>query len=267
MLALSGWVDAGFAGSGTAEYLVEHGDAMQGFGKVDLSDIADLQRIRPKIQFVDGQGGVERWEREIIWPEITLTAGIAGRDLIVVQGPEPAHCWQQLAIELVDLMKRLKVGLMISVGGMPAVVSRRRPVRVMATATSHEVAEKAGALRPDYEGPTGAQTAIQVACGGAGIDAVGLWAQVPHYLAGSGSPVAVRALLERLSDIAQINVDLAPLLAQADAYSEGIEEQLATRPDLAAMVASVEEQDPQDELPTGDDIASEIEQFLRNRDG
>lgn len=268
VLALSGWVDAGFAGAGTAEYLVDHGDAMQVFGRADLSEVMDLQRMRPKVQFVDGQAGdsTERWDREIVWPMITLAAGKAGHDLVVVQGPEPAHCWQQLAAELVELIQRLKVGLMVSVGGMPAAVSRHRPVRVLATATSRGVAERVGALRPDYQGPTGAQTAIQVACGSADIDAVGLWAQVPHYLAASSSPVAVRAVLERLRDIAQVNVDLRPLDAQIEAYSEGVEEQLATRPDLAAMVESIEVQDPQDELPTGEDLASEIEEFLRNRD-
>ena len=126
---------------------------------------------------------------------------------------------------------------------MPAPVSHRRPVNVLATASSRSVAQEVGALRADYFGPTGAQTVLQVALGEAGIRAVGFWAQVPHYVAATPSPPAIRAMLERLREVAGLTVDLRALDEQSDAYLERVEEGLSERPDVADMVRQLEAAD------------------------
>jgi predicted ATP-grasp superfamily ATP-dependent carboligase len=171
--------------------------------------------------------------------------------------------WRAFLDEVVELARRLGVERAVMLGGMPAAASHRRPLRVLATATARSVAQEAGPLRGDYEGPTGAQTALQVTLGEAGIPAVGLWAQVPHYLAGMGSPPAIRGLLERLRDITGLRIDVSPLDAQVDAYTTGVENSLSERPELAEIIQALEA--ASSDLPTGDEIASEIERFLRER--
>jgi hypothetical protein len=147
-------------------------------------------------------------------------------------------------------------------GGMPAVVSHRRPVTVLATATSAGLVQEVGALRTDYAGPTGAQTVLQVALGDAGVPTLGLWAQVPHYVSGNPSPPAIRALLGRLREVAGVETELGALDAQADDWVERVESGLADRPDVAELVQAIEA--GADDLPTGDELASEIERFLRD---
>jgi hypothetical protein len=150
-------------------------------------------------------------------------------------------------------------------GGMPAPVSHRRPVPVLATASSHSVAQEVGALRADYVGPTGAQTVLQVALAEAGVRTVGLWAQVPHYVAATPSPPAIRAMLERLREVAGLTVDLRPLDRQSDEYLERVEEGLSERPDVADMVRQLESESDDAEPPvSGEDLAREIERFLRD---
>jgi len=117
-------------------------------------------------------------------------------------------------------------------------------------------------VRLDYVGPTGAQTVLQAALAAAGIDAVGLWAQVPHYLSGTVSPPAARALLSRLREIAAIDFDLRPLDGQAAAYTTQVEETVSSRSDIAELVNQLDAQ-AGDEIPTGDELVSEIEEFLR----
>jgi proteasome assembly chaperone (PAC2) family protein len=257
VVALNGWVDAGLAGSGAAAYIGERIDGALRFGRFDLADSLDLQQLRPTVSMIDGV------TRHVQWPAIDLVAGRAGRDVVLVRGPEPALRWQEFLGEAVGLAQELGVERAVMLGGMPAAASHRRPLRVLATATAHSVAQEAGPLRGDYEGPTGAQTVLQVALGEAGIPAVGLWAQVPHYLAGVSSPPAVRGLLERLREIAGIHVDLTPLDAQVDQYAHGVEESLAERPELSEIISALEAASA--DLPTGDEIASEIERFLRER--
>ncbi len=152
----------------------------------------------------------------------------------------------------------------VLLGGMPAPVSHRRPIAVHATASSRSVAQEIGALRTDYVGPTGVQTVLQVALGAVGIRAIGLWAQVPHYVAGTPSPPAIRALLDRLDELTRVHVEVHGLDEQTDSYLEQVETGLAERPDVAALVTQLEEAAGPEELPSGDDLAREIERFLRD---
>ncbi|HEY7133858.1 MAG TPA: PAC2 family protein [Acidimicrobiia bacterium] len=257
VVALSGWVDAGLAGAGAVAYLVDQLQSVRRFGRVELADVMDLQQVRPTVRLVDGVS------RSIDWPAIELLAGSAGRDVVAVYGPEPSTRWRTITDELVGLARELGVGTGVMLGGLPAAVSHRRESRVVATATRHSVLQELGGVRPDYEGPTGMQTVLQVALESAGIPAIGLWAEVPHYVATTPSPAAIRALLEQVRDVAGITVDLAPLDAQVDTYRSRLEESLGERPDVAEIVRQLEATQ-EDQLPSGDELASEIERFLRD---
>jgi proteasome assembly chaperone (PAC2) family protein len=257
VVALTGWVDAGDAGSAAAATLAAQLDGGRVFGRYELAELLDLQQTRPNVELEDGE------TRHITWPKVELTAGKADRDVVVCTGPEPSLRWPTFTRELVGLFGELGVERAFTLGGMPAVASHRRPVSVLATATSRSLAQEVGAMRTDYEGPTGLQTVLQVALGEAGIPTVGLWAQVPHYVAGNPSPPAVRALLARVGELGNLRVDVSGLDAQADDYAEKVEEGLADRPDVAELVRAIEEE-ATDEV-SGDAIAAEIEQFLRDQ--
>ena len=104
---------------------------------------------------------------------------------------------------------------------------------------------------------------MQFELGRAGIPAVGLWAQVPHYVSGNPSPPAVRALLERVREVAGLRLDLSDLDDEIDAYTAKVDEGVAERPDVAELVRAIEDQTAQD--VDGDAIAAEIERFLRDQ--
>jgi proteasome assembly chaperone (PAC2) family protein len=255
--ALRGWVDAGEAGELAAGMLAAQLDGARVFARYDLSDLVDLQQTRPTVSLEDGT------TRRINWPVVEFTVGRADRDVVVLAGPEPSLRWPSFVAELVDAAQRLGVTQAFTLGGMPAVASHRLPVSVLATATSHSLAQVVGAIRADYSGPTGVQTVLQQVLGDAGIPVVGLWAQVPHYVSGNASPPAVRALLERVRELANVRVDLSDLDDEADSYAEKVEEGLADRPDVADLVRAIEAQSTQE--VTGDDLAAEIERFLREQ--
>ena len=77
-----------------------------------------------------------------------------------------------------------------TLGGIPSVASHRRPIEVLATGTSEDVVAQIGAWRNDYTGPTGAQSALQVLLGEAGIPTVG--ALGAGAALRGGGPVAAR---------------------------------------------------------------------------
>jgi proteasome assembly chaperone (PAC2) family protein len=255
--ALTGWVDAGYAGAGAVEALGAQLDDVEQFGTLDLTDLLDLQQTRPTARFV--KGGL----RVIEWPRIALVAGRAGRDVVLVHGPEPSIRWPSVAAEIVDVAERLQVREAVTLGGMPALVSHRRTVPVLATATSRALAQESGPLRADYAGPTGMQTVLQYAMGVAEIPCTGLWAQVPQYVSGSPSPPAVRAVLARLVEQFHVDVDLSVLDSRCDAYTAKVEEGLEQRPDVGDLVRRLESQTDAT-MPSGDELVSEIERFLRD---
>jgi proteasome assembly chaperone (PAC2) family protein len=259
VVALSGWVDAGIAGAGTVAVLHEQAGARQ-FGRVDLADLIDLQQTRPSVHLVDGVS------RQISWPEISLSAGNAGRDVVLCVGPEPSLRWRAVLGAIVELAQQLGVKKAFTVAGIPSMASHRRPVMVRATATDAELVADAGAWRQDYSGPTGAQSALQVMLGDGGIPTIGLWAQVPHYVAGGASPPAIRSLLARLRELAALQIDLSTLDEQMLAYTSRVEEGLAERPDVVDVINAIESGvDESEPLPSGDELASEIERFLRGQ--
>jgi proteasome assembly chaperone (PAC2) family protein len=257
VISLTGWVDAGEAGNTAASHLRRHLEAFRPFGRYELGELLDLQQTRPTVELVQGA------TRKITWPEVQLAAGRAGRDVVLCTGPEPSLRWPAFAEELVDAFVRLDITQAFTLGGMPAVASHRRPVEVLATATSRSLAQEVGAIRTDYRGPTGVQSVLQVRLGEAGIPTVGLWAQVPHYVSASPSPPAVRALLERLRELAGVEVGLDELDEEADEYVEKVEAGLAERPDVADLVQAIEA-DAEGDV-SGDALAAEIERYLRDQ--
>ncbi len=270
--SLRGWVDAGLAGEGTLEALLQQMDDVEQIGSLDLTDLLDLQQVRPHVNL--DEGGV----RFVTWPEIEVWTGRLGRDVVVVRGPEPSIRWPSVAQAIVDLANQLRVGEAVGVSGMPAFTTHRRPVPVQASAATRSFAQELGDLRDDYDGPTGFNTVVQHTLGVAGIRSAALWAQVPQYVSGSACPPAVRALLTRLEQSFRVAPEFAQLDRRSAAYRDKVEEGLAERPDVRSIVDQLDRQlDRQleglvdtdaveplpEDLPSGDELADEIEQFLR----
>jgi hypothetical protein len=256
VIALSGWIDAGLAGGGTIDALAAQLNGPDEFAFIDLGDSMDLQQTRPRARWAED--GV----RVIDWPELTFVAGDLGRDVVIVSGPEPSLRWRETAATIVDVAQRLGVRRAYTVAGMPALVSHRRPVPVLATATHRSLAQEIAPIRTAYVGPTGMQTVVQRALGDADVPCAGLWAQVPQYVAGSPSPPAVRSLLRRIAELARLEIDLRPLDSRCETYVARVDEGLSARPDVAEVVERIDSE----QSASTDDLVSEIELFLRSQD-
>ncbi len=257
VVACTGWVDAGEAGEQAAALVKEQLDGARVFARYDLSEHVDLGQTRPMVGLVDGV------TRQITWPSLSFVAGQAGRDVVCCTGPEPALRWPSVVREIGDLVADLGVEMAVSLAGFPAVASHRRPFGVTTTATNHALAQEIGAVQIDYRGPIGFPTVLLHGLGTRGIPGVGLWAQVPHYVAGTASPSAVQALLRRLGEVAKVGLDLGSVDAEVDGYLAKVEEGLSERPDVAELVKAIEAQ--AGEEVSGDELAAEIERFLREQ--
>jgi hypothetical protein len=126
------------------------------------------------------------------------------------------------------------------------------------------------------EVPAGIQAALEVALGKAGIPVIGLWARVPHYVSAMAYPEASAALIDGLSVITGLALDALPLRTAGEATRSQVDDLIADNPEHLAMVRRLETAIDSEEgtplglasdLPSGDEIAAELEQFLRGEEG
>ena len=199
------------------------------------------------------------------WSDLTVThSRIGGRDLLVLLGAEPDYRWHQLAGDVVDLARRLGVVSWASLGAIPAAVPHTRPVPVLATASGPDLLPDGVRQGPDglLRVPAAALSVMEVEIAAAGIPAIGLFAQVPHYVNAS-YPAASLALLTALGKYLGIEIPMDSLATRALERRAQLDAAASADADTKAHVERLELLADQSRLPEGDELIADIERFLR----
>ncbi len=259
--AFEGWNDAGDAASSAVDHLQEVWGA-RAVCELDPDDYYDFQVNRPTVQLVDGE------TRRITWPSTRFSVGVLeaeDRDVVLVRGLEPNIRWRGFCEELLAIAQSLGVELVVTLGALLADSPHTRPVPVSGTSSDPASARALGLERSRYEGPTGIVGVFQDFCTQAGIPALSFWAAVPHYVSQPPCPKATVALLRRVEDALDLPVPLGDLPEQARAWERQVDELAAEDTDVAEYIASLEEREPETDLPeaSGEAIAKEFERYLR----
>jgi len=190
------------------------------------------------------------------------------RDLVLVRGLEPNMRWRGFCQELLAIAVELGVELVVTLGALLADSPHTRPVPVSGTSSDPELAARLGLEPSRYEGPTGIVGVFQDICERAGLPAVSFWAAVPHYVAQPPCPKATVALLHRVEDLLDSPVPMTDLAERARAWERQVDELAAEDSDVAEYIATLEQREPEEDLPeaSGEAIAKEFERYLRRRD-
>jgi hypothetical protein len=278
VVAFDGWTDAGEGGTGAATHLLERYPA-QVLGRFDPDALYDYRDRRPALEIDRGR------LRDVRWPELTVRhlAPSSGPDLLVLTGPEPDLGWRSLADDLIELSDRLRVRRYVGLGSVPGPLPHTRPVQLVCTSNDPVLLERLGAPHEQMVVPASAQVALEAELGAHGLTTLGMWVRIPHYVAGP-YPEASRALLERLSSHLGTAVDLTGFdrdilenrkrLDVAATSSDEVREHVAQLERLydaetvgAAGPLGIDTQRglplTDVEVPSGDELAAEIERFLR----
>jgi proteasome assembly chaperone (PAC2) family protein len=278
LIAFSGWNDAAEAATGTASHILEAwtdaahaideqtGVVPELIADIDPEEFYDFQVNRPLVD-TDGSG-----IRSLTWPG-TQIFGLQTPnydfDFIIVRGVEPSMKWKTFTHDLLDLADDLEVGMIITMGSMLADTPHSRPITVTGNGAHPDVARRLGVAVSKYEGPTGILGVIQDACARRGIDAISLWAAIPHYASNSPSPKATLALISALEDFLTISLPLGELPAQSLEWEAEVDELAREDSDVAEYVKALEESKDSTQLSdvSGEDLARELERFLRRQSG
>ena len=258
--AFDGWVDAGSAATTALENLLD--DAVD-VATFDPDALFDYRARRPTLQIVDGRLA------ELTWPELVVRrVRFAERDLLILAGPEPDDRWQAFATSVVELARRLGVVEWVSLGAIPAAVPHTRDVPILGTTS--EPGRLRGDIQPGPAGllrvPAAAISVLEMAVAEAGIPAVGYFAQVPHYVSGP-YPAASLALVQALARHLDIDLPTGDLADEARQLRTRLDTATALEETTRTYVERLEAMVDESRLPSGDDLISDIERFLRDQGG
>lgn len=265
VVALDGWTDAGTAGTRAAELLMDAWPS-ELFARFDPDEVFDYRDRRPRLTIDEGVLGDPEW------PALDLHALRTddGPDLIVLTGGEPDFRWRALCRDLAELVDELGVASYVGLGSVPGPAPHTRPIRVIATSDDTDVLEQIGRPHERVVVPASCQVVIETALRDEGLATLGLWARIPHYVAGE-YPAGTRALLDRFGPHLGLVIDTAQLLDEIEETQQRLDEAASQSPEVQAHIAQLEklydsEDDFSGPLPTGDQIAADFERFLRGRD-
>jgi len=270
VLALDGWIDAGMGAAGARAALLEGIETVT-VATFDADSLLDHRARRPTMHLEEGV------MTGLSWPTIELRAAkdADGNDLLLLAGAEPDHVWRAFSDAVVDLAMQFGTRMVVGLGAYPAPVPHTRPSRLAVSASELSLAESA-AVRTTVDVPAGVQAAIERRAHDVGLPAVGLWVQVPHYVSAMPYPAASAALLDGLGSVAALHFDTLPLLEEAASTRRRLDALVADNRDHLAMVQQLEASFDADQhpsayglgvgpLPSGDELAAELEQFLRDQ--
>jgi predicted ATP-grasp superfamily ATP-dependent carboligase len=255
--AFKGWNDAGGAASLAAGYLRSVTDAER-FAVIDSEPFIDYQQTRPTVHMVDGD------VRRVEWP-VTEVFASSEHDLLIVLGTEPNMRWRSFSDAIVELARKYRSELVITMGALLADTPHTRPVPVSASASDPELMTRHGLARSTYEGPTGIVGVLHDSCSRAGLRSASLWAATPHYISAAPNPQAALALLERLAELADTPPGSAELQRAASEYQLRVASAIADDPDVAGYVEQLEQAADRDDPPTGEELAADFERYLREQ--
>jgi predicted ATP-grasp superfamily ATP-dependent carboligase len=255
--AFRGWNDAGGAASLAVGYL-RSATAAERFAVIDSEPFVDYQQTRPTVRMVDGD------VREVEWPVTELFAS-PSHDLLIVLGTEPNMRWRSFSDAIVEIARKYRSELVITMGALLADTPHTRPVPVSASASDPELMSLHGLARSTYEGPTGIVGVLHDSCSRAGLVSASLWAATPHYISASPNPQAALALLRRLAELAGTPAGGAELERAASEYQLRVASAIADDPDVAGYVEQLEAAVDRDDPPTGEELAADFERYLREQ--
>ena len=259
--AWEGWFDMGGAATGAVEAM--RGPDATRLAGIDPDEFFDFNERRPTVRI--GSDG----RRIIEWPSndvYCLARDNREQDLVFIEGVEPHLRWRTFVDSVAEVIERLDVKLVVTLGSMIAEVPHTRPPTITGSTTDETLSKRLRLGLPSYQGPTGIVGALHQRLDHADIPAVSLRVSVPHYVSGAPNPKASRALLERFERVTGLPTSWASLDEQTLEWESQINEAMDGNDEIVQYVRALERRydaDAQSSLPTSDDLAEEFEHFLR----
>lgn len=274
VIALDGYADAGHAVGGSADHLLaalEH----RPIATFNVDELIDFRSRRPGVTISDS----EIIDVESLELSMDVVRDSRGQSFLLLSGPEPDLRWGAFSQAVAELAQKFNVDKVIALYGVPMAVPHTRPTVVSGHSNSPELIQRVVNWDGRFQVPGSASLNLEKTLADRGHRVAGYSVQVPHYITQSPYPRAMLKLLQTVEVNAQLRFPLGTLEADTVRIDEQLAEQTEASREIQQVVHALEEQfdqeaqrhrerNPQgilpgeENLPTGEEISAEFEQFL-----
>jgi hypothetical protein len=267
VVMLTGWIDASNAAAAAMDALIDK-TAATTIVEFDADTYIDYRARRPIMELRLGVNTRLNW----VTPKLLLGRDRNNRDILLLTGAEPDANWQRFANDVTTLARSLGVRRMLGLGAYPVATPHTRHVKMSCTCPSPSIVATLPYIKSSLDAPAGVESVLEHALTAVDIDAIGLWAQVPHYVSSMPYPASTLALLNAVAEVGNVDIDVSELRDIVDVQRDRLDRVVTENSEHAAMLRQLEQAFDAaqaadgtlaNELPDGDQLAAELEQFLR----
>jgi hypothetical protein len=272
---LTGFADAGSAVSQLSDYLLDTLDT-QIVASFDNDALLDYRARRPLVYF-DHDHLSDYTPASL---NLYLATDEVGQPFLLLTGYEPDFQWDGFTAAVLQLIDLLQVKTTTWVHAIPMPVPHTRSIGVTVSGNRTELIESMSVWKPQTQVPANALHLIEYRLQELGHPIAGFVLLIPHYLADTEFPVAAVTALESVSAATGLIFPTDRLREEGREFIQKIDGQVETNQELGKLVGTLEERhdsymldnplrspltDIDGELPSADDIAAELENFLALR--
>lgn len=268
LVTLGAFSDAGAAQALVDDHLLNTLSSRV-IGRVDMDQVYDYAGHRPEVT-LELDHFTDYAAPEILLHEVT---DAEGETFFLLTGPEPSFQWERVASAVRIIVDQLGIERTLMLQGFPAPVPHTRDLPVTRYAGDPDSITVRRTMPGTFRLRAPFTALLTLRLAEAGHEVVGLVAHVPQYLHEMSYPDAALALLEAVSQEQGPQLPVAALESQAGPVREAVAAQVAEAPQLQEMVANLEQRydsllisGAAEEVPSAEDIAAEVEQFLADLD-
>jgi proteasome assembly chaperone (PAC2) family protein len=263
VLALRGWFDIAEVATDAVDHLDDGSGTI--VASIDPDPFYDFTQERPQVIFDDAE------LRRVIWPEneFRVVRHLGGpHDLVVLAGVEPHLRYGTFADAIIEVATALGCEMVVTLGAAAEAVPHTRAPMVVGSSTNDGLVRALGLSRPQYQGVTGLVGVLQERLDRHGIPAISLRVGVPHYLGNAKHPQSSISLLQHLEHVLGVPTHHHLLVEDAARWRSVHDEVVEDDTQAQGYVHMLErEHDRRADalLTSGDDLAAQLEDFLREQ--
>jgi len=272
---LTGFADAGSAVTQFSEYLLDTLDTRI-VAQFDSDALLDYRARRPTIYF--DQDHLSNYAPAKL--NLYLATDELGQQFLLLTGYEPDFQWERFTAAVLQLVDKYQVKTTTWVHAIPMPVPHTRPIGVTVSGNRTELIDAMSIWKPHTQVPANALHLVEYRLQEIGHPITGFVLLIPHYLADTEYPAAAVSALESVSAATGLIFPTDQLREEGRDFIAKIDGQVDNNHELAKLVGTLEERhdsymldnplrspltDIDGELPSADDIAAELENFLAIR--
>lgn len=272
---LTGFADAGAAVTQFSEYLLGTLDTTV-IASFDNDALLDYRARRPLISFE--QDHLTDYKPAQL--NLYLASDELGQKFLMLTGYEPDFQWERFTTAVLGLIDRFQVKTTTWVHSIPMPVPHTRSIGVTVSGNRTELIDSMSIWKPHTQVPANALHLVEYQLQQLGHPTAGFVLLVPHYLSDTEFPSAAVSALESISAATGLIFPTDQLREDGRDFLQKIDGQVENNPELAKLVGTLEQRhdsymldnplrsplmDEDGELPSADEIAAELENFLAGR--